>query len=67
MIGFILAIIVVIIIAGYASKLAYKFILSAAFVTKIIKVLGGWLKCMTFGVFDEKVYYINQKPKAILT
>ena len=52
MIGFLLGIILLTIILGYASKLAYKFVVSAAFITKFIKCLGGCLKCFSMGVFD---------------
>ena len=63
-IGFLLGCIILIILLGYASRLAYKFIVSVAFITKLIKCLGGCMKCMTLGVFDENVYYKNNRPKA---
>ncbi len=64
MIGCLLGVIILIIILGYASRLAYKCIISVAFITKVIQCLGGCLKCFTFGIFDENVYYKNQGPKA---
>lgn len=51
-IGFLLCCIIFIILFGYASRLAYKFVVSVAFVTKFIKCLGGCMKCFTLGVFD---------------
>lgn len=65
--GLLLGVIALIIVLGYASRLAYKFVVSAAFITKFIKCLGGCLKCFTMGVFEENVYYKNQKPKAEYT
>ncbi len=65
--GFLLGLIALIIAFGYASRLAYKCIVSAAFLTKVVKCLGGCLKCFTLGIFDENVYYTNQKPKAEYT
>ena len=50
--GFLLCCIVLIILLGYASRLLYKCIVSVAFVTKMIKCLGGCMKCFTMGVFD---------------
>ena len=52
MLGFLLGAIILIILFGYAWKFGYKFIVSAAFITKFAGCLGGLLKCFTFGVFD---------------
>jgi hypothetical protein len=62
-----LGVIILIILLGYASKLAYKFVVSAAFITSFIKCIAGCLKCFTFGIFDENVYYRNQAPQAEYT
>lgn len=59
--------IILLILLGYATRLAYKCVVSVAFITKLVTCLGGCLKCFTLGVFDENVYYKNQRIKAELT
>lgn len=59
--------IILLILFGYATRLAYKCVVSVAFITKLVTCLGGCLKCFTLGVFDENVYYKNQRIKAELT
>lgn len=57
LLGFALSLIVIIIALGYLSKLLYKLGKSIEFAHKAVRCLGGFLKCLSCGLFSEKVYY----------
>lgn len=59
MIAFILSALVFIIALGFACRWVYKFVKSAVFLHNMVKCITEWMKCFTFGIFDEKVYYKN--------
>ena len=62
-IGFILGILVFIVLFGLACRWIYKISISVVFIHKLAGCFASWMKCFTFGIFDEKVYYKNSMPK----
>jgi hypothetical protein len=44
------------ILSGYATKIIYKIVTALAFMKSVVGCLGSCVKCLSFGVFSEKVH-----------
>lgn len=58
--GFLLGVILLILVFAFFFKLLYKFIVSSGLIGNFFNCIGGLLKCLTLGIFDEKSYRKNE-------